>query len=75
MGNEVDRAINVAYAAVNPRESAQLFELSIGDILRTVGQKDHKAQAHWTRKLAKFISKLYPLVTTSLRLMSAFGEV
>lgn len=55
--------------------TAQFFTSQISSILGVTTAKQKLSEAKWTGVLGKFLSKLYPLVKTSLQLTAAIAEV
>lgn len=70
----VASAVQAAEGAGDIRESALLFESKISIITKLIKERENLSNSNWTGKLAKFLSKFYPLVKTSLRLTSAISE-
>lgn len=76
LGDEdILRAVESAEGGKDIRESASLFGISIAHVIELIKEREHLRDTKWTGKLGNFLAKLYPLVTTSLRLTSAIGGV
>ena len=73
--DDVGQVLQPTDTKTNFRSAAQLFELRIQDVMRTVEKKNQFKAGKWTTKLGSFLRKIYPVCRLSVRCLLNVAEV
>ena len=72
---DVLNVVQKVEAEQDVRFAARIFEMEIRKVLDAAQEKHHCSNKIWTRFVASFLAKFYPLARFSLSLTSPIAEV